>query len=329
MMAQQKLIQKIEHLRTGEEFDLSFLTECVFVETLDLSGPRLMMEFDDSDTSYLRESLGVVAGDKVRVTLADMFSQDGMDLLMNFTILTMPIAGNSVKFNAILSDVYDLKQPRVTPKLFVRKAPSYILKTLFPGLKYDLARALAVEDYHISVGERPSYMLKQMAREQGAHIYVSRDYVCLKRISELMSQSSPDFEYSYGDVSQPNQIIQYQTPRVSAVLTDLVAKRYSGWSITDGVIKSGKNTSYPAARYPSASRSTLDHLAAVSMPVIDLSCMGNGYLCPGKVVDVTWNTNMQEAPIDESLPARFVTSLVAHSYRANKYFCRAKGVVAL
>jgi hypothetical protein len=53
---QQMLVQKI--LVNGAELDISLLQSCTYVETLDLSGPRLMMTLQDRD-NILRDDYGV------------------------------------------------------------------------------------------------------------------------------------------------------------------------------------------------------------------------------------------------------------------------------
>ena len=113
------LFQKIEHVRTGRELDLAFLAEATLVETMDLSGPRLMVSFRDPHR-YISDELGLTELDVLRVTLADVYSTEGMSSVMDFTVLSCPLVESSLKIEAMHSAVYALKEPSVTSRMFVR-----------------------------------------------------------------------------------------------------------------------------------------------------------------------------------------------------------------
>lgn len=50
-MADDNLFKKFVHIRSGKEFDIGFLRESNYIETLGLDGPKLMMS-DTSRTSF-------------------------------------------------------------------------------------------------------------------------------------------------------------------------------------------------------------------------------------------------------------------------------------
>jgi hypothetical protein len=326
MQQEQVIFQKIEHVESGEELDLSWLKSANFVETLDLSGPRLMLEFDDK-YRLIRDRLGMVERDRLRLTLSDVYARDGMDEVLEFTVLTMPVSGDYLKINAILKIVFDLKTPAVTSTAFVKKQCPAILSRLMPGFTLDTGRFPATEDYHLLAGERPSFMLRQMAREQGAHIYARRTYACMHRLSDLL-QAESAFTYHHDDARQENQIVQYQFPSAQHVLEDRILRDHQGWNITDGWIQAGEN-GVPPEIYSSQNRSTLRNLNAAPMPVLDFTCYGNGFLMPGMALDFVWNVQDLEKPLDEGMPEKAVIGTVAHWYKANRYLCRVKCVLPL
>ncbi len=321
-MKEQEIFQKIEHLESGEALDLSFLKECNFVETMDLSGPRLMAEFDDK-FRYLRDDLKIAERDTLKMTLADIYARDGMDEVLDFTILSMPIAGDSVKFNCIFKMTYDLKQPAPSARAFVQKGASAIVSALCPGFKVNAGRFPVIDDYHLLAAERASFMLRQMAREKGAHFYLRRTEACFHRLSDLLQVESP-FVYHHDDSRKENQIIQYTAPSCQHILEDRIIRNYQGWNITEGWVTSGVDA--PPEIYSSPSKTTLKNINAAPAVVLDFSCTGNGFLMPGMSLDFVWNVQNVDRPIDESLPERAVIWLVAHYYRANKYMCRVKCV---
>lgn len=186
------IFQKMVHLRTGGELDLSFLRECTFVETLGLDGPKLMMAFDDH-YGIFRDALGIREMDEVKVTIADMWGADGVNMEMPFTVLLSPDAGPIVRYNLMASQVYALKRLAPKTRIFTRRGVSEVLGAFVPGVKQALGQFPVVESYHCIAGERPSAMLRQMAGEQGALIWLGRDTMHADRLQTLMA-TAPAFE---------------------------------------------------------------------------------------------------------------------------------------
>ena len=137
------LIRKILHaddFGREREIDLSFLIESSVVETIDLSGPRIILKFNDQ-FSLIRDELGVKAGDLLRIDVP-VGSQWGDDtLFIDFRILTMPVtAKGEVVINCLLDDIFYWKQPIkagaggmrrwVEPRIFRGMDPVAIVKEL-------------------------------------------------------------------------------------------------------------------------------------------------------------------------------------------------------
>ncbi len=78
------LIQKITHVKSGEELELSELLSGNFIESMDLSGPKFIATFTDR-YSWLRDEIGVEIGDEVQVRVADYYSRDELDLISRTT----------------------------------------------------------------------------------------------------------------------------------------------------------------------------------------------------------------------------------------------------
>ena len=51
-----------------------------------------------------------------------------------------------------------------------------------------------------------------------------------------------------------------------------------------------------------------------------------GALLPGLTLGLEWNTERADMPIDESLPAKVVIGMVAHSWKPQSYFCQVSGI---
>lgn len=322
-----RLVQKIVHKQTGREFDLGYMSDFTFVETMDLSGPKVIMRFKDPHL-YLQDNLKIKAEDEISITLADIFSSDQMDAVIDFTILSCPGAGDDVLINGMASAVYATKKPVNRANLFPVGSAEGILGHYFSGIKQDLTKLPVTEGYHILAGERPSYALRQMAREQAGQIFFSRDRISIKRISELM-KNEPDFTYHSGDNREELQVITYQVKKPEQTLKDRMVRSYSSFSITDGWVSSNKNLGGVPQLYGSSLGPVLDSLNAVPFPVIDCTVSGNGGIRAGSVIGFQWHTRRQDSPLNEALPEKVVVHLVAHHYNQTGYFCRIKGVIEL
>lgn len=304
------------------------MLRATLIETMDLSGPKFIATFDDP-YSILRDGLGLKRGDELRITIADIYERDGIDETLDFKILTMPNEGNQVQINAISSIVLNLKTRAIKGRIFNKKTPAYIMGQLFKGCKIDATGFPLVENYHLLAGEYPSYLLREMAIEQGAYIFLNRGSACLYRITDIMNKKEPDFTY-YNDNyrNDENQIKTYSIPSSEHILEDKLLRRYCGWSMINGWQSVG-DANLAFERSSSQSKITMKNLAMVERPAIDFTCEGNGFVKAGSCIDFVWKSKKADAPIDESLPERAVVHTVAHHYEANKYTSRIKGIVPL
>lgn len=348
------LFQSIKHVTSGKELDLGFLKEGQFVETMDLSGPRFMLSFDDR-FSYIRGTLGLQELDEVEIHVADIPGRAGIDNKFTCIVMRNQPIGDCVKLSLVPKEIYEVKRPKDKTELFVQQGVESIISQFFKGVQTTIGNFPVVEDYHYIAGERPALMLRQMAREQGAHLFYSRGEVVMKTVEEMM-KGSPIEEYWYGDKSKDNQIISYSVPGFQGLLkekllrpafafgesrglldtlSDIAGKLMSGdvagaTGSAVGAIGGAAKELVEAPVISSLQNPTsIKNLQKAIVPAIDLTCLGNGNLQPGKVLKIKINLNEAENPMDESIPEKVLISTVAHWYSAQKYYTRIKGVVAL
>lgn len=317
-------VQKILLVRkdSKKEFDLSFLKELIYIEPMDLSGPKLILRMHDPNR-YLRDELSIKEKETIEVTLADRWGKDGMDVSIRFTIMTAPVSGQMVEYNCFEVNTERLKRLAVDPILFTQKPVDAIIKRLLPGMKYDIDQFPVTSDYHILPGTRPSKMLRQMAHEKGAAIWICRGTVYCKTLKGLKS-AAPKLTYYHQDTTHTEQIMNPQKSNTKTVITDAVVRNYLGWDMTKGIVKT-----INAAKAPmefAAQVTGLDNLNIVPEPVINFMTPGNGAIRPGINMKLVWNTDNPDSPIDESWPAVTLTGAVAHYYAPQRYYCRIKGV---
>lgn len=337
------LFQSISVVRDDKTkpLDLSFLKEATFVETIDLSGPRLMLTFDDPE-SILRNDMKLKARDVLEVRIADIWGEDivslglvsGIEQTLRFVIWTMPSQGNIVHFNCMEQNVDALKQPAKESILFTKKPAEAIIRSLAPGInkrmKQDVQNLPIVESYHLLPGMRPSKLLRQVALEAGAVCFFRRGVMVFKKLSRLY-RLTPKNIYEYNNPKAEKQIINFQKINTKAVIKDRVERNVVGWDMDKGFVKSGKKTDKPPEFSSMSNKMTMAALSGdgIPIPCIDLIAAGNGSLVSGVPMELKWNMSRKDAPLDESLHPRVVIGTVAHFYSGQKYICRVKGVLPL
>lgn len=183
-MYNNNIFKKICHDQSGQEFDLGYIEEGTFIETLSLDGPKLLLTMMDP-YSYLRDGLKVKELDTLSVTLTDSFASDRLDANMAFTLLKMQSNGHFIKMQLMSTSVYQAKCFVTVSKSFIQKSITEILPYYIKGLKLDIGKFPIVEDYHCLAGERPSRLLRQIAVEKGALVWADRDTLHFQRFQEL------------------------------------------------------------------------------------------------------------------------------------------------
>lgn len=355
-MAEQEgyLFQKITHDSSGKEIDLGFLKDGTFVETMDLSGPRFMLSFDDP-YSYIRDTLKLKELDEVTIRVADIPGRAGLDQTFPCIVIKNEPVGDCQKISLVPKAVYEIKRPRDQSELFVQKGAESIIQRFFKGVQLDIGSFPVVEDYHYIAGERPALVLRQMARELGAHLFYSRGKVVMKTIDDML-QDNPVATYVYGNASAENQIIIYKSPGFQGLLrekllrpafafgesrglldtlSDIAGKLLSGdvAGATSSAVGAAISTAQEKVKAPVISSlqnpTSLKNLQKTVLPIFDMTCLGNGFLQPGKLLKVKIEKNTAEDPYDESTPEKMVISEVAHWYSAQKYYSRVKCVTPL
>lgn len=333
-MADQKTPLLQSAFKEYAELDISFCKEVFFVETLDLSGPRLVMKFDDS-YSILRNVMKIVPGDVLTCTLSDPLHEDKLNFKAGFKVLSMPVDGDLVTINCLQKEIAAMKNPAAKARLFSQDGNSIqsIMKALAPGFSsYDVGGDFALlNPYHLLPGERPTLTLMQMAREHGAVIYASRGKLKFNKLADLYTAAgSSDVTFEYKNPGAKFQVVTYNHINREQIIADRVVRKNAGFSITDGLQYSAKYTDAPPELTAADTVAVLDNLSVIGIPVLDIITWGAGHLAPGLPIKFKWNLDVsyKDSFIDESLPSQAVVGTVAHySAGSTNYFCRLKVVV--
>jgi len=324
----QALISSITH--NDNNLDLAFMSKFDLIETLDLSGPRLILEFNDR-FSLIRNRLGVKPGDLLNVSFSidDDWFLPGISNSMWFKILTMPVfPGDILRINCFQADIAILKEPVTETRVFNDVSPETVLHELFPSATNFNIDPFPIHSFQIMPGERPSLMLRQMTRELGAAIWYQRGIVCCRDLLTIAdsTKNEPNHIFAWQNAGAgENQIAHYETPRSENLISDIMVRNSVGWSMTGGFMASTLSDTPP--EFTSVNRQDiLDNLSKVLVPSVDFTSAGNVEITAGLMLNVQWNLDQTDSPLDESLPEDVLVGTVAHYYGSNKYWIRVKGV---
>jgi len=185
-MADDTLFKKFIHVRSGKEFDIGFLRESNYIETLGLDGPKLIMSWDDPNR-YLKDELQIREQDEIEAHLSDDWAMDGMNVKQKFTVMVDPSADRFLKLNLMASPVFKLKTLSDKTRIFRQRGVAEIIGAVSAGFRIDAGKFPVVEDYHCIAGERPSAMLRQIAGEQGGHLWFGREGWHVKTLAALFA----------------------------------------------------------------------------------------------------------------------------------------------
>lgn len=329
------IFPKIVHDQSGEELEIPFLDEGTYVESIELDGPKLMLVFRDP-FERIKNKLRIREYDTLTVSFSDLWREGGVNEKDVFTVLSCGcIADGAIKLNLMAKTVYSMKTLAEKTKIFTQKGFADIIGGFAGGAKLDLGKFPVVENYHCIAGSRPSRLLREIADEQGAHIWYARGKIHMKRFAELMAQT-PAITFQWGAFNGENGITCYSRPSGQIRAQERNVRTFTGWNETEGRVKTSpdlpilaKAGSKPAAQTGSSNTFVLGNATVSKKTAVDFTALGNLSVTAGQMIKIVWHTADPSSPVNEGLPDKVVVESVAHWYSNQKYYCRIKGAVAL
>jgi len=329
------IFQKVKHDTSGEEIESAYLNQGTYIESLELDGPKLILEYRDPE-ERIKNILQVKEYDEFTVSFGDPWRAEGVSEQEKFIVLTCKPAGSGiVRINLMAKPVFEMKKMADKTRIFAQRGIPEILKAFASGMKLTLGKFPVVENYHCIAGERPSALLRQIASEQGAHIWYARGTLHMKRFAEMFAQS-PAVTFHWGTFKHENSIFRYTKPSSQMKAQESAVRTFTGWNEVTGRVKTAldmpvlfKAGSKPTAITSSPSTFVLGNAPIAKKTAIDFVAMGSMAVTPGQVLSLVWHMPDPANPINEGLPAKVVVESVAHWYSSQKYYSRVKGAVAL
>lgn len=329
-----KLVQSIT-LPTGDLVDLSLMLECAFVETIDLSGPRLILKFND-ELAILRNIQKIKIGDALKVSLSTEFHDgDNAPLVFtaDFVVMSMPVQGGMLVLNCLQKDIAELKRPAISARMWDPANGASIetvIKDLVAGssLYTDIDEFALLGRVHLLPGDRPSAVLRRLAIEHGASIYARRGTLYFRDLSQYYDTPT-NVVFQYNNPHAEFQIAEYRHLNYDDLIADQTERKFFGWNIIDGFVQADRHTDKAPEWSGYDQTAILNNLSKVNVPVLDIITWGTGRLGPGLPIDMQWilTATYQDSALDESLPTHAVIGNVSHYMAGMNYYCRLKALV--
>ncbi|MCV6588047.1 MAG: hypothetical protein OIF57_03300 [Marinobacterium sp.] len=303
-------------LVNGQELDRGLLRQGSYVETLDLSGPRLILELLDFDRT-LQDDYGVVDDAVITVVIDDGEKRGGMSFSEQFVIKSATRGANEMmKVQALAKPVSDIKAPATTATFLTKKTVQQIMGATVGG--GDIDSFPLVDAFHVSPGETISQKLRQLSRECAARVYYLRGTWYFKQISKLWDQGPSNTFYA--DDMRKDRIIGGHENLYKTTLLDVqIPRHYLGWEITKGVIAESLHGDKAAEHTQYHQITQLNNISAYIAPAIRFTTDGDGAIKPGQKQRFRFSRSAQGKPFDETVPEYLLSTEVTHWESEQKY----------
>lgn len=305
-----------------QEIPRSMMLTCLYIEHAGLSAPQLVIEYKDS-TNWIVNQLGVKTGSLLSVTLGDPHGNGQTQWNDTFYVLKCPSKGDVVTIYAFSDSVRLIKDPAAKAQFFVEKQPKNIIAALVKGLKVDADTFTKQGTYHLNVGQKPSAVIQEIARDDGAIAWIARGTIFFKSMTRLAA-SNPALTYSANNPTTDGfTITRWRVLNNDQAYLKDYQYRFMGYDMEGGLISAG-SPNHPVKMVAAQEKSILSNMLKTLLPKFEMECEGNGKLTPGLVVKCLVNSYSNDNGLDESVPAKMIISKVAHFEDRYSYTSKAE-----
>ncbi|EKO3439452.1 hypothetical protein NTE19_003344 [Vibrio fluvialis] len=300
----------------GEELNRDKLVSVAYIENGDLSSPSLIAEIDDS-RGDIRDDMGLVEGAEIIMEFGDVYGEGRSMLSETFVVRTAPIQNGVIRAQGFSSTLHQLKQPCSSPVFFVEKSVGAILSALCPGVRLDCS-VVGVGTYHLNYDMPKSRLIRNMARDFGAAVWLNRGVLHFHKLETLMGRA-PVMKAGLNDRNVDLYVHSHDVIRDKPLNERIKQKNYGSWAIDKGFEYSSTHNDKSQILLAYPPKNKLDNISKYMQPLLWFECAGNSDLEPMSMLEFSMLRLSREVELDESLPANMLITQITHYAAKERY----------
>jgi len=301
----------------GQGFGLSRLRTATYIESLDMSGPKLILMFNDTDGTMV-DLIGFKEHAEVlEVEFSDPLERDSTNFKERFIIENLKEAANGgLQVSCLAEVVSKVKRKADKTTIYAAGSPLKAIKAI-TGADVQGSSFPAGPEFHLLADMRPSKLLRNIASEIGARIFYLRGTWYAVSIDDLF-KATPYKTLTHNKAKSYNAITSVINLGDQKVIGEVGRARHSGWSMTKGLISEGKGRSFPTGIDNKASLIAMGRLLVPQLE-FQIPVDADTEITPKTVLDMEWHRQGNpEAPINESMPERVLVGSIAHHFDGSR-----------
>lgn len=307
----------------GQPIEPDFIVSCAYIETGDLSGPKLILSLRDQ-IGYFRDDIGIKKGAEIEITMGEVHAENDDVWIERFIVAKPTSAGDILTIEGFATTIAQIKSLVAKPRFFVEQSPAAIIKALLPGVKYNVD-SFPASTYHLNVGMTASRLLRTMARDCGAMCWYARGTLHFKSMKAIARENT-QLTVEAGKHHAPINIERYSILGEDELYERILEKSFFRWDTVEGIERGGKYSDKAASMISVASKSALSNQSIGMVPHILIETLGNNAFSPGVNLEVLFHKLLPEQSIDESIPEKQTIYQVTHFQEGSKYNCKLEMV---
>lgn len=307
-------VQKV--LVNGEELNRQALLNATYIETMDMSAPALIAEIND-DRGDIRDEMGLVEGAELLIEFGDVTGDGEALFTETFIVSLAPLTNGVIKVEAFTKTIHQLKEPCNRPRFFVDKPVVQMLAELCQGVSIDCS-VKRNGTYHLNHGMTRSKLLRDIARDFGAAVWVNRGVIHFHTFESIMA-GAVFAKVGLNDPEADIKIRSHDVIRDKPLYERIKKKTYHSWSTDKGMAASSTNLDAANVIVAWPPKSQLNNLSKYIQPLMSFEALGNSDLEPSKRFEFSMLKLSKDASLDESLPMHMVLNRISHFTENERY----------
>lgn len=300
-----------------QPLDMANMVSLTYIENHDLSGPSITLKLRD-EQSIIRDTMGLKENSMITIEMGDVTGSGEAHFEETFIVSTCPTSNDIITVEGFQIDCDKLKVPASKPRFFTEMSPKDIIAELLPSLRVNCLIS-GVGTYHLNQGKSPSRLLRNLARDFGAHCFIARGVVNFIP-KKVFSTGTPIIKLGLNSPDCDIAIQRYNKLSEKAIYERTAHRSFSAWTTDKGFISSTTHQDKPSVllAYPTTI-AQLTNQSLFVLPIADVVIMGHSTISPCTTIDLEVIKLSQDAEMDESVDRLVGVHTIAHFAKGSIY----------